>query len=556
MKTLDKHPVVLYKTLVIGINLLLFFMSITSSIAIDNVKKSSLVTYSSNTLYVGGSGPGNYTKIQDAINNTNDGDTVFVYKGTYYEYIIINKSIDLIGENRITTVIDGYYSGDVVSIHNSSVSVNEITVQHSGQGMWDHAIEVKNKSPQITNIHIDSCIVKDSFGGIRFDNIKKSQIKECFIHNNTASCITVYLNSNNIKIINCTVENNGEELKSKDIYYNLKLSDSWNKLRNKDGWGGGISIAGIENQCSDISITNCSILSNYASGISVSRSKNVIISNNKISRNTKQGIFSNGMPGPVKDIYIHDNLISDNGQNNEPYYWDGGIYLQNCIDYFLIENNTITSNRGYGIYFKNSQGHEIKKNKIINNDYDGLYLYHYSTYNIPSNSNGSSNNTVSFNSILNNNHSGIVIVKSYNNKIKSNEIINNTGGGIYIKRGSKNNSIFKNNIENNGDITDNSSAGIFFEGPANDNKIISNNIMNNNWGIKLFGNKNIIRYNNFIKNQGQATFTQSRRNKWHSNYWDDWSGIGPKIIFGIIYIFIKIPWINLDLHPAKEPYDI
>ncbi len=38
-----------------------------------------------NILYVGGSGGNNYTYIQDAINASNDGDTIVVYSGTYYE---------------------------------------------------------------------------------------------------------------------------------------------------------------------------------------------------------------------------------------------------------------------------------------------------------------------------------------------------------------------------------------------------------------------------------------------------------------------------------------
>ena len=62
-----------------------------------------------NTLYVGGSGPGNYTKIHDAINDANDGDTVFVYdySSPYNEIVVVDKSIKLIGENKNTTIING-----------------------------------------------------------------------------------------------------------------------------------------------------------------------------------------------------------------------------------------------------------------------------------------------------------------------------------------------------------------------------------------------------------------------------------------------------------------
>ena len=62
-----------------------------------------------NTLYVGGTGEGNYTKIQDAIDNASDDDTVFVYDDSspYYESVLIKKPVSLIGEDRDTTVIYG-----------------------------------------------------------------------------------------------------------------------------------------------------------------------------------------------------------------------------------------------------------------------------------------------------------------------------------------------------------------------------------------------------------------------------------------------------------------
>mgnify|MGYP001636576991 CR=1 FL=1 len=48
-----------------------------------------------NTLYVGGAGPGNYTTIQDAIDDASDGDTIVVYPGIYYEHqVLINRRSD------------------------------------------------------------------------------------------------------------------------------------------------------------------------------------------------------------------------------------------------------------------------------------------------------------------------------------------------------------------------------------------------------------------------------------------------------------------------------
>ena len=46
--------------------------------------------------------------------------------------------------------------------------------------------------------------------------------------------------------------------------------------------------------------------------------------------------------------------------------------------------------------------------------------------------------------------------------------------------------------------------------------------------------------------------------KWDGNYWDNWIGFGPKLIFGSIFLrvpfFLPLPMINFDWHPAKEPY--
>jgi len=105
----------LTKTLAIGIILLFICTSITPSTAFDNIKKSSIPVSNGNILYVGGSGPGNYSKIQDAIDNASDGDTIFVYNGTYGG-ARVDKSINLIGEDKNNTILEGSIGFDADNV--------------------------------------------------------------------------------------------------------------------------------------------------------------------------------------------------------------------------------------------------------------------------------------------------------------------------------------------------------------------------------------------------------------------------------------------------------
>ena len=69
---------------------LLICTGFTSNINAYTNQKKIVTIFNGSTLYVGGNGPNNYSKIQYAIDNSTDGDTVFVYSGEYIDYISLS----------------------------------------------------------------------------------------------------------------------------------------------------------------------------------------------------------------------------------------------------------------------------------------------------------------------------------------------------------------------------------------------------------------------------------------------------------------------------------
>lgn len=121
------------KGLAVGLILLLIGTSVFP-ITAQNIEKSSQPASRGNWLYVGGSGPGNYTRIQDAIDNASDEDTVYVYKGTYFENVVVDRSINLIGEEKTTTIIDSINAGFpdfCITIEANNVTVTGLTIRNS-----------------------------------------------------------------------------------------------------------------------------------------------------------------------------------------------------------------------------------------------------------------------------------------------------------------------------------------------------------------------------------------------------------------------------------------
>jgi parallel beta-helix repeat protein len=117
------------------------------------LERTSLSTSFGGMLYVGGSGPGNYSTIQEAINDSSDGDTVFVYDDSspYNEIVVVDKSINLIGENKNTTIINGDNEQYTVSLLADGVYISGFQIQHEISGRPLYYLYVYSDGNNILN---------------------------------------------------------------------------------------------------------------------------------------------------------------------------------------------------------------------------------------------------------------------------------------------------------------------------------------------------------------------------------------------------------------------
>jgi len=165
----------LNRVVVVGI-IFLFVASSVIPIYGFNIEQLNILSSDGNTLYVGGSGEGNYTKIQDAIDNASNGDTVFVYSGTYYENVdLMLKSISLIGEEKNTTVIDAKGIGTAISIDrfNYLSTIRGFTIQNSGSEEFASGIFIS----EVHGVIITNNIVVANNIGIYLYNTRDCQIR-------------------------------------------------------------------------------------------------------------------------------------------------------------------------------------------------------------------------------------------------------------------------------------------------------------------------------------------------------------------------------------------
>jgi len=277
------------------------------------------------TLFVGGSGYGNYSKIQEAIKDADFGDTVFVYDDSspYYENILINRSINLIGESKETTIIDAKRNGSAVRLEASGVYITGFTIKNASD--INSGILIRSDN----NIIDGNIISENIFFGIRLLKSLNNYILDNEVYDNGNIGIVLFHSNHNF-IIGNNLSGNSRAM---DLYYS-----SYNEIAENIIDDNYFSLGlywGSSTESSSYNTIKKNTVSNNYGGIEIwgklegDVSNNIIIENN-VSNNEVGISFNQYTSG---NIIYHNNLVNNTnsfaGESNNACdfgenQWDNG----------------------------------------------------------------------------------------------------------------------------------------------------------------------------------------------------------------------------------------
>lgn len=290
------------------------------------------------TLFVGGAGPNNHTSIQEAIDASFPGDTIYVYSGTYHENVIVNRTLSLIGEDKNTTTINGSGSDYVVQVTADWVNITHFTVTNGGSWWDDAGIGLYGvRNTHITNNNISSNL----HHGIHVEQSENVSIVRNKISSNSEMGIRLY-HAKNVTIVENEIRDNSRGL------YSSTSSNVATRANEIFGHGIGIQLFYAKN----FTIEETNVFNNR-NGIWMGLfCENVLLSDNRIHSNTEDGIHLKD----AWDMTIIGNNVSDN---------DVGISMVDSKN-ITVSDNHISNNR-HGVYVRMSEKIEVYHNSFINN---------------------------------------------------------------------------------------------------------------------------------------------------------------------------------------------
>lgn len=427
-----------------------------------------------------GSNPYSYPIIQEAINNATEGDTIIIPAGTYYEHIVVNKTLTLIGENSSTTIIDGSKAGTVVTIEASNVRIIGFTIQNSGNANEskkypiDCGIKINATLSQFQNVTVEDNVIMNNSVGIyakycndnsiisnvfasnigppfvRYWDVIEWRVKErgtvddaLFVACNESGFAN---NQGTLRLDNCS---SNSLLNCSQVFLSLSEENVIAGCVNSSLSGSNRNVVTNCSGLVSLNSSHCNTITYCSDRIDLTESNGNLIKNNKLATGeslaeTNYWFNRTVRAGSGRNIIV-ENVLT-NGSicvGGEPrVYSDGNVVANNTLDGGSIvvwgSHNVVSQNRIFGteeaVHISGVQADEgnntVSLNEITNSTV-GLGVY--------SGKNEVSENVIRFNNLG-------MYVMGLNNTFTGNTISGNTHG-IFMR--SANNTLRDNRLDEN-----------------------------------------------------------------------------------------------------------
>ncbi|MFA5019681.1 MAG: hypothetical protein WC533_01135 [Candidatus Pacearchaeota archaeon] len=351
--------------------------------------------------------PENFSKIQDAVNNSTNGDTIIVRAGTYVEnQIVIDKSINLIGENKNETIIDGSSAllsstGLIQITANGSVIFSNFSLRNAGG-----ASNGGDGNDGRTNVGIYTQSAYDSAVYVISEiNIQGTN------NPNDEEDYGFYSNSGKEQLIftNNRIRGTG----ANPILLEKHTGDTEISYNNLDAGIYGVDSIFIMTY-GETDITSLQKISNNHFDMSSGESYDY---NHRSTAITIASSYPGNGNGKFTDVEISNNIIEKLKSNRRGIgFWNGAVDDGNeGASSGIISNNTITGENADGSRGISILGKTTNIN-IVNNKIEKIETGIWSTN---WNSAFSTNTLINYNKFINNNYSlkwdGAVLLNAENN---------------------------------------------------------------------------------------------------------------------------------------------
>ena len=279
----------------------------------------------------------NYTSIQEAINDnqTLDGHVVLVDAGTYFENVVVNKSLSLLGVDRELTVVDGGGSGVVVNVTADSVVITHFTVRNSGAYYPNSAV----------------CLCRSNFSSVTDNIIELGNYGVLLISANNATV-------------------SGNEIVD-NVYHGVVMNDScnntvsWNNLTGNDAEAVNL----FQSSGNLLSWNN---FSGNAAAVWMDEAHGNVFSSNCVRNCTVAYLPVMAIMNSVGNCFVKNDIDNLDGSS-------ACFALNGSNETVIVENNIARC--GSGFYLSSSNRNRIYHNNVVNVAYE-VHVFEVSTENV------------------------------------------------------------------------------------------------------------------------------------------------------------------------------